>query len=337
MPLHLDRRANGIWRVRGVHHGVRVNQSAGTRDEREARLVQQAIERQIFDAAILGKKPARLFELAVEDYLISGGEARYILPLLDHFAGRDVATLRQSDLDRAAQKLHPGSAPSTVNRQVHTPFIAVMRLAADNDHCSSRRWRRPSQPEGRTDWRTPQEIDELLALMSPRLGALCTFMVGSFCRASEAIELVHRDLSPTGRRVTFWETKGGYSRSVDLADRALEAVQLARSWRSHGPDDQVWLSDRLSVPYVDHRSVNHTLTRICVRHGIKPLSCHVLRHTGATWRYAMQRDLNSLMRSGGWRSLGMVQRYVHSGTDDLAEQCRARGWSISGQGVGIGV
>ena len=41
------------------------------------------------------------------------------------------------------------------------------------------------------------------------------------------------------------------------------------------------------------------------------LSPHDLRHTWASWHYALQRDLLTLKIEGGWSSVALVERYAH--------------------------
>ena len=51
---------------------------------------------------------------------------------------------------------------------------------------------------------------------------------------------------------------------------------------------------------------------IKVRVGIDPdLTQHDLRHTWASWHYALYRDPLKLKLEGGWASLDQVERYVH--------------------------
>jgi integrase len=37
---------------------------------------------------------------------------------------------------------------------------------------------------------------------------------------------------------------------------------------------------------------------------------HVLRHTWATWHYALNKDLLALKVEGGWANVAMVERYA---------------------------
>lgn len=330
MPLYIDRRKSGIYRIRGTHHGVTIDRSAKTRSRSEAEAIRERWEREIFAQQVHGKAAPYSFSEAVIDYFRAGGERRYMMEVLQALGSHDVADLRQSDLDRAALDAYPTAKPSTINRQFYTPFIAVMTLAAHNDRCQMRTWRRPKQPEGRMDWRTPSEMESILAALAPRARGLAEFMLGGFPRVSEALAMLARDVSPGCRRATFWETKGGYSRHVDLPLRAQEAIRQAL----HGindPDSALWRTDRDGLPWHAYDAFNLALKRACRDAGARPLSSHTLRHTGATWRYSTERDLPRLMAAGGWRSLAMVQRYVHAGTDDLADAVKAAGWAIGGQ------
>jgi len=261
------------------------------------------------------------------DYVNGGGEGRYLAPLIEHFKDRDVRHLRQEDLDAAAKKLGRDKAPSTINRQIHTPFIAVMSLAAANDYCDHRSWRRPKQPEGRTDYRTPDEIEAVLTELPDTAQAICTLTVGVFSRISETLALRRRDVS--GNLVTFWrdETKGGYTRTAPMPPRPAKVISGVLE-RPGGPDDPLFVSDRLKAEYADYRSINHILIRACKRADVRPFRVHTLRHTGATWRYAMTKDLQHIMVTGGWKSLGQVQRYVHGASADLADAAKTAGWCI---------
>ena len=48
------------------------------------------------------------------------------------------------------------------------------------------------------------------------------------------------------------------------------------------------------------------------RAGISPeITPHDLRHTWASWHYAVHRDLLALKAEGGWSSVALVERYAH--------------------------
>lgn len=327
MPLYIEPRKSGIYRIRGTHHGVTIDRSANTRSRSAAEKVKEREEREIFEQVVLGKAPPYSFAEAARDYQRGGGDGEFLEKIILEFATRDVRSLRQSDIDTLAMKLYPNAKSSTRNRKAYTPFIAVLKYAANDGRREDRRWRRPEQPQGRTDWRTPDEMERILEKLAPNARKLATFYLGTFCRATEAIELCWKDVSPAAQRATFWETKGGYARHVDLIPRVRENMPQ----RAQDEQAAVFLTDRDGTPWHGYDAMNLALKRACEAAGAKQLSCHTLRHTGATWRYALNRDLTELMKVGGWKTPSMVFRYVHAGTDDLAVMLRKHNWAIGGQ------
>ncbi len=327
MPLYVEKRPSGIYRIRGSHHGVTVDRSARTRKPGEADKVREKVEREIFEQVVLGKAPPYSFAEAARDYMLGQGDGEFLKPIIEEFGLRSVRDLKQADIDALAVKLYPNAQNSTRNRKVYTPFIAVMKYAANDGRREDRRWRRPEQPQGRTDWRTPDEMEKILEKLAPRARALATFYLGTFCRATEAISLTWRDVSPAAQRATFWETKGGYARHVDLIPRVRDCLPQ----RAQDDGAAVFLTDRDGTPWHGYDAMNLALKRACKAAGARPLSCHTLRHTGATWRYALTRDVTELMKVGGWKSPDMVFRYVHAGTDDLAAMLRQHNWAFDGQ------
>ncbi len=54
----------------------------------------------------------------------------------------------------------------------------------------------------------------------------------------------------------------------------------------------------------------------CKRVGIADFTPHGCRHTWASWHYIANRDLKKLQQLGGWKTLSMVLRYVHTNVDE---------------------
>lgn len=326
MPLRLERYANGIYRIRGSHHGRRVDASARTRIRADAEKVLEATERKIFDEAVLGKAPERSFAEAAAGYMRGGGEREHLAPILTRIGNLPLKEVTQDVIDRLALELYPreAAADATRLRKVYTPISAVMVWGADAWGLDRRRIRRPKSPPGRVDWRTPQEIETLLE-HAGHLAPILTAYVGTGARATEMLELDWRDVSPAAARLTFWETKGGYPRHVDLCQR----VRAALPQRGLGP---VWKNSR-GEPWHCYDAINLQLRKLCSRHGLPHIHLHVLRHTWATWTYAVTKDLTKLMAQGGWKSADLAMRYVHAGTDDLARDVLEHGWGESGTGL----
>lgn len=329
MPLKPYLRPSGVYHIRGVHHGVRVDRSAGARSLAVAKQVAESIEREIFDEVILKKPKDRTFAEAAAAYMRGGGERGVMTPLLLELRETPLSRVTQDVIDELATKLYPDGANSTKNRKVYTPISAVLNYAADAWGTPRRRLRRPKQPMGRIDWRTPAEIELWIGWGGP-WARLITFYAGTGARASEGVGLDWEDVSPAAQRITFWddETKGGYARHVDLPQRVIRALPQ----RAEG---RVWRGQR-GDPFHAYDAINLGLARRAERRGLPHLHLHVLRHTWATWAYAVTKDLDFVMRQGGWKSPALAMRYIHAGTEDLKEQVLAYGWDFGGVGSQLG-
>jgi hypothetical protein len=151
----------------------------------------------------------------------------------------------------------------------------------------------------------------------PRVGrvedvAQCVAREAIGARMSEAVELEWRDVDLGGARAILWHTKNGQRRIVDLPPRIVEA--LARIDPKQGIMFRRWPDGK---PYADHErrygGQIKTAWRGAIRRaGLDPgLRPHDLRHTWATWRYALHPDPTRLRHDGGWSSLTPVERYAH--------------------------
>lgn len=329
MPIKPYERPNGVWHLRGSYLGVRVDQSARTRSREHAKVLAAKAEADIFERYVKGPQAVATFAEAAADYLAGGGEGRYMTPLIEHFALTKLAAIDQAGLDTAAQELYPHASGPTRRRQVYAPFIACWKHAVRANKAEPRAWERPADSKRRVVWLAPDEAERLLAALEPNTRALVTFYLGTGCRATEALDLVWADISPAAQRVTLWAdiTKSEQSRSVDLGQRVRDVLPQRR-----GPDDPVFLNSR-GEPWHAYDAVNLALKRAAKKAETRHVSCHVLRHTFATWAYATTRNLELLMTQGGWNSPELAMRYMHGGTDDLAKQVQAHNWELLGKAL----
>jgi hypothetical protein len=59
----------------------------------------------------------------------SGGERKFLTPLLKYFGETPLKQITQALIDRAAAELLPNGTPPTRNRQIYTPVSAVLHHA----------------------------------------------------------------------------------------------------------------------------------------------------------------------------------------------------------------
>jgi integrase len=330
MSLKLHRkRGSPNWYVRGTVRGLLVDESTRTSDRAAAEAIRIKREAECLQTSIFGRKATVSFLQAAVEYMDNEGERRYVGPLLAHFGTTPLASIDQAAIDRAAKILCPKAAPSTVNRQIHTPISAILKYAADRGWCEYRRVKRPTQPKGRTRWLTLAEADRLIEACSDHLRPLVIFLFYTGARLSEALYLDWRQVDFARGQVQFLETKNGDPRGVPLHARVLAELQALKHRQGEvfrRPDGK---------PYARKidggGQIKTAFKAACRRAGISDFTPHGCRHTWATWHYAEHRDLVALEQLGGWSDHRMVLRYTHVNVSHLAASIAALPWEKSGK------
>lgn len=297
------------------------------------------------------RRGARSFAEAAASWLTAqprapGDKAR-LGRILRALGTTSLAAIDQAAIDQVRRRvLTADASPSTVRRGIVTPIRAVMRHAWRRGWCDPPAFEIPREPEGRTRYLLPEEADRLVAAAAPHLRPLLIFLVGTGARLSEALDLQWRDLDLgiefKGARAIFWQTKSGRRRIAEVPPRIALAL-AALPWR----DGAVfrWETKRKGearggqakriMAYADRGragggQIKSGWRGAVTRAGLDfELSPHDLRHSWASWRYALDHDLLALKREGGWASVGQVERYAHLLPQGHTEEIR-RFWGFSG-------
>ena len=319
---------DAVYWVRGTVQGQHVKQSTGARVRAHAEEIRAQLEADLFKRAVYGPKAVATFAEAALGYMQAGGERTH-LPALLHAIGN--LTLREVDqgvCDRLAAA-RPGKKPATYVRQIYAPISAVMTFAHEQKLCDPLKLRKPVIKNGRTEYLRPVEAEAWIESLPPHLAILITFYLATGCRASEALGLDWKDVSSSCERAVFWDTKADYPRGVNLPNRAIAALP-----ERPAAGGKVFLNSR-GEPWHGYDAINLMLKRHRAKPGnenLVPVHCHLLRHTWATWAYAVTKDLTFVMAQGGWRSLTLLGRYTHAASGDLSGDVLAHGWTFLGQG-----
>lgn len=330
MPLKLYRkRGSPNWYIRGTVRGITVDESSKVAAKSDAETIRARREWECLQASIFGRKTTRTFLEAAVAYMEAGGERRFLAPLIKHFGTTPLSDIDQTAIDRAAKILYPSGKSSTLNRQVYTPVSAVLKFAAKRGMCEFRQIDRPRQPKGRVRWLAPAEADRLIEACSTHLKPLIIFLFYTGCRLSEGLYLDWAQIDLKRAEVQFLETKNGEARGVPLHPRtiaALKALPHRNGAVFRRPDGE---------PYARKNDgggqIKTAFNGACRRAAIVDFSPHDCRHTWATWHYAANRDLVSLMHLGGWQSEKMVLRYAHMNVGHLSKSIAALPWENSGK------
>ena len=336
MPLAITRRKDtGALTITGrVHYpdgtARRVRQTAQSTDPKVAAEEAAALETRLIREAIHGKpRGGQSFADAVLSYLetdqrSAGDEQRLLRIVAALGRGRTLAEIDQTVINDLKKKLHPnGAAPATISRGIITLVRAVMNHANELGWCDRPRFKLPKRSEGRTVFLLPAEAKRLVMAAAPHIKPLLLFLLGTGARMSEAIELEWRDVDLVGARVILWITKNGKRRDVMLPSNVVQALTTLPHrdgrvfrWQTVTPKRPRKAAPKV-VDYADRKRetgghIRSAWAGARRRSGIDPkLTPHGLRHTWASWHYAIHKDLLKLKQDGGWSSVELVERYAH--------------------------
>jgi integrase len=224
---------------------------------------------------------------------------------------RPLAMIDQNTIDELCRLLlPPGASAATRKRGVITPLRAVMQKAHARGWCDLPAFEIPAEPKGRVRFLLPSEAWRLALAAAPHMRVLSLFLLGTGARMAEALELDWREVDLAGGQAILLVTKGGAARKLDLAP-ALVALLANLPHR----DGAVFRTHR-GQPYAGRNREGGGQTKtawaaMLRRSGLPHLRMHDLRHSWATWHYALHKDAMRLRDEGGWASLELVERYAH--------------------------
>jgi integrase len=337
MPIRIYRRKGSPYlQIDVTVTGQRIRTSAQTANRALAREKAATIEAELFRTAWHGeRRGTRSFAEAVVSYLKaaprSANHQARIERLMLAMGDLPLAQVNQQKAIELKDKmLRPDAAPGTYTRAIVMPLRAILHHAHEQGWCDPPHIVAPPENQGRTLFLLPAEVDRLIAAAALHLRPLLTFLVGTGARMSEAIELDWQDVDLVGARANFWRTKGGKRRVAHLPPRVVAA--LANLSHRDGP---VFRGPK-GQSYVDRErryggQIKTAWAGALRRAGLNPeLTPHDLRHTWASWHYALSKDLIRLKEEGGWSSVALVERYAHLLPAGHEEAIRAFIWHTFG-------
>lgn len=340
MPLKLiapgQRKNNRHYLIRGKHEasGRSIERTTGTRNAAVAENRLKTLIDELDRIAIHGARVT--FEQAALNYVKDGGEARYIMPLAQHFEGVAVDEITPQAIDSAARALYPNVSPQTRHRQAVTPARAVI------GHYTRGGLRKPQRDDARTRWLTPAEAELLIAAAyevdrrrkKTPAGHSCArvimFLLGTGARTKEAVRVQVSNINAPTRQVWIAPSKNGDARWAPIETARAFPVIIDNMtlggglFRTPKGEDYKVRDNNSGGQFAI--MFNKARTIAGFDDDVTP---HTLRHTWATWYYAATgHNLAALMSAGGWRSVSMAMRYTKLAPADLAEQIKSHGWQF---------
>jgi integrase len=295
------------YTVRGTYLGVRLNRSTGTGERPLANKLLKKWEGEIERGELSGPDEAT-FASAAAAYMKSGGEKRFMTPLLQYFGERPLRSIGQAEIDNCAHHLYPNVSPATRNRQVYSPVSAVLKHIG-----VELTLKRPKGSQGnmQTGWLWPEEAERLFNAaneLDTRFGALLITLCYTGMRLGEALSLTTDNVRLQDGYAFVARTKNEEPRPVHLPPVAVAAI-ASLSLRDSPAASRVFNFSKSGHLY--------SLLRAAAAKAQVSLpersAFHLLRHTYATWmrRYA-GLDTKGLVGTGAWKSEKSASRYSHT-------------------------
>lgn len=300
---------DGVAYATGTIAGRRFRQSLGTRDRSQAQELCAQYEAKLWKRHTYGEEAVRTFEEAALSYLQQGGEGRFLPPILKHFKGRSIGSIKPGEVRAMALTIYPNGAAVTRNRQAIVPARAVINHGHDLGWCGAIKVQQFETVKSRKHMPVDRAwLDAFMARADadklPHLSAIVLFMHHTAARISEAVRLVgeHVDL---GKRVAVLAR----TKTDEWSPRRLTAELVARI-------AGLGLKDGERVfGYTDPKAVNRRMKAVCIRAGIPVRTTHSAgRHSFGTIVYNSTGNVKTAMDGGGWKSARLfMETYVHSG------------------------
>jgi integrase len=272
------------------------------------------------------RRGVRPFGEAVTLYVETETRSRSTLErlnrIIDVIGDTPLKDVNQELINKLANKiLQPGYAPATKARGIIVPVRAVLHLAAEQGLCDMPKLRTPKFKDGRTNYLLPGNAELLLAAAGPALRVLIRLILGTGARMAEALELDWGDVDLQGQRAIFWKTKQGERRNAYLPPMVvamLADLPYRRGKVIRRPDGRPYEDkEREEGGQVKRAWAGAKARAIALGAPDGPggiardLRPHDLRHTWASWHYALYKDPLRLKLEGGWAMLDQVERYCH--------------------------
>lgn len=221
-----------IYYISGTYAGHRIRESLGTDKRETAQQLFEERRKEITVAIDAGTDRKLKFATAAAGYIEhSDGEDRFLEPLIEEFGEVAIADMTSGFVHDKARKLYPTAKPSTRNRQVITPVLAVINWAAERRMCSPVLVKR--FPEGKAARRaiSREWVDKFRAkaaeLGHADLGDMELFMFTTAARLGDAEHLPWEKVSLDDKTATFL-TKNGDERSAILTEEMVRILRLRR-------------------------------------------------------------------------------------------------------------
>lgn len=309
--LRLEQRAGSkIYQIVGSVRGVPIRQSTRTDRREAAEALRVKLENELLMADINGTQKDAEFSRVWNLYVAKKPDQKtdQVQKLLIHFRAFKCADITEERVIEFARKFYPDCRPQSIDRQVYTPLIAILRMGKKAGLCEVPNLTRPVWQKEMVIHAPPEWMKTFLAgCTNAKLKAIVRLMSGTAARVAECCRVTWDDINVGRREIVLRRTKNGKPRTLVVSQFMLDEIMKLRE-----PDEP---AGKRVFGYKGNHSVNQALERQAARLGIAYYSTHKLgRHAFAARLLRNGSNLAEVMEAGGWAKASMrmvVDHYAH--------------------------
>jgi integrase len=273
----------------------------------------------MFEERALSSKRPLTFAKAMMNYLDLGKpKPRKAKQLLKFFGTTLCSEIDNTMMLEAKRALFPAEAKAPyVNRQLYTPIVAILRLAAKDKACDVPIFQRPEGYTKHPPVQSPQD-DEWYRIVVPHLNvdaaAVVTLLTVYGRRISEFLKLGPQHFDPERATLSLGRTKNGREVFLRLDPRVVAIMKRMPNWQTRR-----FLFRYRPRSGVD--SINKLIRETCEKLGVPYYSSHKLgRHRFALRMLDKGYSLQHVKDSGGWETISVLSdRYGSRAHSELTE------------------
>ena len=294
----------------------RTERSTGCSDrklaEKQAKLFQnEAIVKANIQPA--PKREQTTFAEAALAYAQNGKSCRFLPRLIEEIGNKRLVDIDQSLAQDLCRKFHPDSPPSTLNRTIFTPIMAVVNFDAAMKKLPPFKLQRPKGHNKLTPRKSPKQdwFAKVLPLLPPESRAALMILTLHGRRVSEITKRTPADIVDDGEK---WElhipdSKTGVPVRLALCQPVIDAIREIPDWK-----DRKWL---FGSPHAN--VLRNRMKAACEKAGVEYFSTHPAgRITFGRELLRARCSLGDVKRGGGWKSMQVViDQYGYLEQDEI--------------------
>lgn len=218
----------------------------------------------------------------------------------------NLADIDTEMVDEYARIVSAGIKNSTVNRKLSS-LHTLLKYAHDREWIVKMpkfSWRQ--EDNERIRWLSPEEEQQLLSLLPPRISAFCEILIHTGMRRGELLALKPEHVD--GDYARLWKTKTKKARSVPLTDRAKELLAQHLPFSDLKISEIRWEWDKARKAMGMEDDPHFVL--------------HMLRHTLATRMLATVENPVVVQKMLGHSKIETTMRYAHVSDSLLLDAVR---------------